>query len=136
MQLNAYLNFPGTCKEAFTLYQQILGGTITSMMTHGDSPMAAQVGADWGSKIMHARLEVGDAVIMGSDAPPDRFDAPKGFAVSLSTEDVAKADRIFAALAEGGVTQMPIQETFWALRFGMLVDRFGIPWMVNVHKPM
>ena len=84
---------------------------------------------------MHARLVVGDRVLMGSDVPPDHHDKPQGFSVSLGIDTPAEAERIFRALAEGGTVQMPLQETFWALRFGTLVDRFGIPWMVNCERP-
>ena len=84
---------------------------------------------------MHARLVVGDKVLMGSDAPPEHYEGPKGFSVSLTINDLADAERIFHALAENGTVRMPLQETFWAVRFGMLVDRFGIPWMVNCERP-
>jgi PhnB protein len=96
--------------------------------------METQVPADWLNKIMHARLEVGDEALMGSDAPPDRYQRPRGITVSLQTNDPAEAERIFSALAEGGTVNMPLQETFWAIRFGMLVDRYGIPWMVNCEQ--
>jgi len=104
------------------------------MMNHGESPMAGDVPVDWQKKIMHARMTVGEAVLMGADAPPDRYDAPKGFSVSLGIDTPAEAERIFNALAAGGTVQMPIQPTFWAERFGMVVDRFDIPWMVNCEK--
>jgi PhnB protein len=80
---------------------------------------------------MHVRLEVGDSVLMGSDAPPDRYKPPQGFSVNIAVEKPEEAERIFHALAEGGNVGMPLQQTFWAARFGMVVDRFGIPWMVN-----
>ena len=134
MQLNAYLNFNGQCEEAFRFYERLLGGKIEMMMSFGDSPMADQVPAEWRKKVMHARLVVGANTIMGSDAPPDRFQKPQGFSVSLSVEKPAEAERMFAALAEKGNVQMPIQETFWALRFGSVTDRFGIPWMVNCER--
>jgi len=134
MQLNAYLNFNGQCEEAFRFYERLLGGKIEMMMSFGDSPMADQVPAEWRKKVMHARLVVGGNTIMGSDAPPDRFQKPQGFSVSLSVEKPAEAERMFAALAEKGNVQMPIQETFWALRFGSVTDRFGIPWMVNCER--
>ena len=86
------------------------------------------------NKILHARLIVGSDALMGSDAPPDRYDAPKSFSVSLQIDDPADAERIFHELAENGIVQLPIQQTFWAERFGMLVDQFGIPWMVNCGK--
>ena len=135
MQLNPYLIFNGQCEAAFKFYEQCLGGKIEFMLTHGDSPMAQQTPAGWRDKIMHARLVVGDKVLMGSDAPPERYEGPKGFSVSLGIDQPAQAERIFNALAENGTVQMPLQETFWALRFGTLVDRFGIPWMVNCERP-
>lgn len=135
MQLNPYLTFNGQCEAAFKFYERCLGGKIEMLLTHGESPMAEQTPPEWRSKIMHARLVVGDKVLMGSDAPPDRFEQPKGFSVSLSVDAPAEAERIFQALAQNGAVQMPIQETFWAVRFGMVVDRFGIPWMVNCERP-
>lgn len=134
MHLNSYLNFKGECETAFKFYEKCLGGKIVGMMTHGDSPMAGQVPPDWAKEIMHARLVVGDQALMGSDAPPDRYQAPQGFYVSISVPTPADADRVFNALAEKGAVQMPIQKTFWSARFGMLVDRFGIPWMVNCEQ--
>ncbi len=135
MQINAYLVFDGQCKEAFTFYEQVLGGTLETMQPHGDSPMAEQTPPEWRDRILHARLVVGDQVLMGSDSPPNQYDTPKSFSVSVTVNDPAQADRIFQALAEGGSVQMPIQETFWASRFGMLTDRFGVPWMVNCDHP-
>ena len=83
---------------------------------------------------MHARLSVGDNVLMGSNAPPDRSEPMKGFTVTLGIDDPHDAERVFHALSENGTVQMRIQETFWAVRFGMLVDRFGTPWMINCEK--
>jgi PhnB protein len=105
------------------------------MLPHEGTPAADHVPAEWRSKIMHAKLAVGDMVLMGSDAPPGRFDKPKGFSVTLGLSDPAEAERIFAALAENGTVQMPLEQTFWAARFGMCVDRFGIPWMINCEQP-
>jgi PhnB protein len=131
MQLNPYLLFNGQCEAAFKFYERCLGGRLELMLTHGESPMAPQVPPEWRNKIMHARLVVGDKVLMGSDAPPDHYEEPKGFSVSLGIDDPADAGRIFDAMAEKGTVRMPLQKTFWALRFGMLVDQFGIPWMIN-----
>jgi PhnB protein len=133
MNLYAYLNFDGNCAEAFTFYAELLGGTIEIMQTHADSPMAEHVPADWGNKILHARMTVADTVLMASDAG-DRYEKPQGFAISLSLASAEEAERVFKGLAEGGTVQMDLQETFWAVRFGMLVDRFGIPWMINCDK--
>lgn len=135
MQLNPYLMFNGQCEAAFKFYERCLGGKIEMMLTFGESPTTEPIPPEWRSKVMHARLVVGDKVLMGSDAPPDRYEGPKGFSVSLSVDDPAEAERIFHALEENGTVRMPLQETFWAVRFGMLVDRFGIPWMVNCERP-
>ena len=135
MQLNPYLTFNGQCEAAFKFYEQCLGGKIEAMMPHAGTPAEEHVPVEWRDKIMHARLAVGDGVLMGSDAPPERYEKPRGFSVSLQVKDPAQAERAFHALAEGGAVQMPIQPTFWAARFGMLVDRFGTPWMINCDKP-
>ncbi len=134
MQLNSYLHFNGDCEAAFKFYEQCLGGKIETMIPHEGTPIADQVPAEWRSKIMHARLVVGDQVLMGMDAPPDRYQKPRGFTVNIGVTDSAEAERIFRALAENGMVTMAIGETFWAVRFGMLTDRFGIPWMVNCEK--
>ena len=131
MQLNPHLSFNGQCQEAFTFYQQCLGGNIQTMMTHGDSPIADQVPSEWRGKILHATLIVGKTALMGADVPPDSYKEPRGFSITIQINDPADAERIFRALSEGGTVTMPLQETFWAAGFGMVVDRFGIPWMVN-----
>ena len=134
MQLNPYLLFNGKCEAAFKFYEKCLGGKITTMMPHEGSPAAAHVSAEWLPKILHARLEVGDAVLMASDAPPGRQEKPQGFSVNIGVKDPAEAERIFHALSQGAAVTMPLAETFWAARFGMLTDRFGIPWMLNCEK--
>lgn len=134
MQLNPYLSFNGQCEAAFKFYERCLDGKIVAMMTYEGSPMEGQTPPKWRKKIMHARLMVGDEVLMGSDAPPERYEAAKGFSVTLGIENPADAERIFQALAQNGSVQMPIQETFWATRFGMLIDQFGTPWMINCEK--
>lgn len=131
MRINPYLSFDGQCEAAFNLYADVLGGTIEAMITHEGTPAEEHVPADWRGKIMHARLVVGNDVLMGSDSPPQFREEPKGFHVSLNIPDAGEAERVFHALAESGTVRMPLQQTFWATRFGMLVDRFGIPWMVN-----
>lgn len=130
MKLQTYLNFDGRCAEAFRFYETLLGGQL-EMMTHGDSPVADQVAPEWKDAILHARLVVGDAVLMGSDVPPGWYQAPRSVYVSLSVADPAEAERIYQALAEGAAVHMPMQETFWSPRFGTLTDRFGTPWMIN-----
>jgi PhnB protein len=135
MQLNPYLTYNGTCEAAFRLYERCLGGKIVAMIPHEGSPMADRVPPEWRNKIMHARLVVGDEVLMGSDAPPEHYQEPKGFSVTLGIDNPTEAERVFNALSENGTVKMPLQQTFWAVRFGMLVDRFGIPWMINCEKP-
>jgi PhnB protein len=103
------------------------------MVTHGETPMAKHVSPEWQTKIVHARLLVGQTPSMGSDAPPEHYQEMKGFSVSLGIDDPA-AGGVFHALAEKGTAEMPIQKTFRALRFGMLVDRFGTPWMINCEE--
>ena len=134
MQLNPYLFFDGQCEAAFKFYEQCLGGKIVAMFSHAGTPAEEQVPANWRDKIIHARMLVGDEALMGSDAPPEHYEQTKGFSVSLSIDDPAQAERVFNALAEKGTVKMPFQRTFWAVGFGMLVDRFGIPWMINCEK--
>ena len=134
MELNPYLNFNGNCAEAFRFYERCLGGRIVMLQTHGESPMKDQVPADWRDKVIHARLIVGGKALMGSDAPPTSYTSPQGIYVSISLDAPTDAERAFHALAEGGKVSMPFQKTFWSAGFGMLVDQFGIPWMVNCEQ--
>jgi PhnB protein len=134
LQPQLSLAFNGQCEAAFRLYERSLGGTITFMMTWSESPQAGQAPPGWAAKIYHATLKIGDAVIMGNDLP-DQVEPPRGFAIILQTDDVAAAERVFQALSEGGTIGMPLQETFWALRFASWVDRFGIPWSINCERP-
>ncbi|HLH23943.1 MAG TPA: VOC family protein [Chloroflexota bacterium] len=135
MQINPYLNFDGQCAEAFRFYEQALGGTIEVLMTHGESPIAGEVPPGWHDRVLHARLTVGDTVLMGSDSPPEHYQKPAGVYVSLQVDEPTEARRIFGVLAENGAVIMPFAPTFWAAGgFGMLVDRFGIPWMVNCER--
>lgn len=131
MQFVPYLSFNGTCEEAFKFYEQALGGELQSMFRYGGSPMQDRVPSEWHQKVMHTALKVADGVLMGADAPPPYFTQPGGFSVSISFKDPAEADSKFQALGSGAKIMMPIQQTFWARRFGMLVDRFGTPWMVS-----
>jgi PhnB protein len=142
MHLNPYLLFNGQCEAAFRFYEKCLGGKIEMLMTHRQSPMADQVSSDWLDKIIHVRLNVGNTLLlnvgntllMGSDAPPERYEGSKGFSVSLIVDSPAEAESTFHALAENGTVQMPLQQTFWAERFGMLIDQFGISWMINCER--
>lgn len=131
MNIVPYLWFNGTCAEAFHFYEKALGGKIVDMLPHRGAPMSADFPADWQDKIMHASLKVGDAVLMGSDIPPAHYTPAQGLSVSLHVKTAEEAERVFAALAAGGTITMPMEKTFWTERFGMLVDRFGTPWMIN-----
>ena len=135
MRLNPHLTFNGECEAAFEFYEQCLGGKIVMMMTYGDSSLAEQAPPDWRNKIVHATFALGDRILQGADALPEHYQKPQGFSVVLQLGDAAEADRIFKALSEGGTVQVPLQESFWALRFGMLVDQFDTPWMINCGKP-
>ena len=134
MQINPYLNFNGQCEAAFKFYERVLGGKITFTMTWGEMPGANQFPPESHKLIMHASLSVGDEVLMGADAPPGRYHQPEGINVSLHFKDVAESERIFNALAENGTVQMPFEKTFWSPGFGMCVDQFGIPWMINSEQ--
>lgn len=133
MELTPYLNFNGDCAEAFRFYERVLGGKIVMMQTHGESPMKDQTPPDWRDKVLHARLIVDGKFLMGSDAPPEGYVAPQGLFVSVSVTSPADGERIFKALADGGKVNMPFQKTFWSPGFGMAIDRFGTPWMVNTE---
>lgn len=128
--MHAYLNFDGTCAEAFQFYAKLLGGRVEEMVT-ADAMPEMGLEESWGDRLLHARLVVGDSVILASDSPSGQHVPAAGMQVSIHVEDTAEAERIFHSLAEGGQVTMPIAETPWSPRFGMLVDRFGTPWMVN-----
>ncbi len=135
MQWNPYLAFDGQCADAFKFYERCLGGKIAIMLSYGDSPHGEHVQPADRSKIMHARLLVGNQILMGADTPPGRpYEGVKGCTVALQIDTPEEADKIFNALAENGTVMMPLEETFWARRFGMLTDQFGVPWMVNCEK--
>ena len=136
METSPHLHFKGNCEEALRFYAESLGGRIVFKMTFGEAPDAQMAPAGWRDKIAHARLDLGNQVILGCDASPDRYHAPQGFNLMASVETSTDAERIFKALSRDGTVDMPFQETFWAHRFGMCTDRFGIPWMVNCPKPL
>ena len=134
MHANTYLRFAGDCEEAFKYYARVCGGAVETMSTYSDTPAAAQMPPDWLGKIIHATLRLGDTIIMGADAPPSFYSKPQGFALTLSVDSPAEAERIFAAFSEGGASSMPMAPTFFAERFGMVVDRFGTPWIVICER--
>jgi PhnB protein len=130
----AHLHFKGNCREAFEAYAALFGGKIVFAMTYGETPEAAQFSADARGRIAHARVDLGDQFLLGCDPPAERYQAPQGFNVMADIAPSKEAERVFNALADGGTILMPFQQTFWAYRFGMCNDRFGIPWMVNCEK--
>ena len=131
--MNPYLSFPnGDCKAAFAHYQAVLGAKCVFISTWAESPMADQAPGGDGSKIMHATLQFPDgSILMGADCPPEYATPLGGFSLSVPARDVAEAEALFAGLSEGGTVTMPLEKTFWAERFGMCTDRFGVSWMVN-----
>jgi PhnB protein len=132
MQLITHLNFNGNCEAAFKFYAETLKGKITFLMKQGESPLGDKVPAAMKDKIMHATLEVpGGGVLMGADHPHEKKVSPTGFCVSVQLQDAAEAEGIFKELSEGGQVQMAFQKTFWSPGFGMCIDRFEVPWMVN-----
>ncbi len=130
MQTNIYLNFLGNCEEAFKFYEKALGGKIEMFQTYADAPPGMPIPEEMKKKVIHARIRIGDTQIFGSDAPPDRAGKMGGFSVTLTIDDAAQAEKAFNAIAAGGQTHMPLSESFFAKRFGMAVDKFGVPWMV------
>jgi PhnB protein len=129
--LNPYLFYSGNCEAAFKYYEKVLGGKIEMMLRSDEAPESMPAPAGWEKKIMHARMTVNGAVLMASDSPPEHFHRPQGFSVSLSVSDPADAEKKFNALCEGGTVTMPFSKTFFSKGFGMAIDQFGIPWMVN-----
>jgi PhnB protein len=135
VQLYPNLSFDGQCEAAFKFYEECLRGTITFLMTYENTPMDLNAPADWRKKVSHATFALGDLMFSGSDVLPGQYQRPQGFALQFNLSDPAEAERIFQALSDNGTVQSPMQETFWAARFGVVVDRFGIPWVINCEKP-
>jgi PhnB protein len=136
MKLTTYLNYGGNCGQAFRFYEQHLGGKITEMATYGQMPDAPNVSPEMKDAILHARLTIGGTEIMGSDVSPGRFQPMRSVYLALSAGSTGEAERIYGLLSEGGEIFMPMQETFFAFRFGMLRDKFGTSWMIIHERPM
>jgi len=131
MQVSPYLSFRGDCEAAFTFYERCLGAQKGAMFRYAGSPMADSVPTDWADKIMHGSVTVGGQTLMAADVSPEQYEAPKGFSLSLQIEKAPDAERIFRDLSDGGRIVMPLEKTFWAERFGVVVDPFGIQWLIN-----
>jgi PhnB protein len=132
MKLDIYVNYKGTCEDAFRFYEQHLGGKVVFMMRHGEQPGPSNVPADWKGKVLHARLELGGAVLLGADIP--NAEPMRSAYISLTVDSDAEADRIYGLLAEGGQVFMKMEENFFATRFAMLRDRFGTSWMLTRRR--
>ena len=130
-RLNAYLSFKGDCEAAFRAYAQCFGGTVGELFRYGGSPMEDQVPPDWANKVMHGSVTICGQVLMGADTVPAQYEAPRGISLALHIKGAAEAERIFDELAVDGTNVVPMEKTFWAERFGVVVDRFGITWSIN-----
>ena len=136
MKVDIYLNFGGNCREAFEFYAEHLGAKVTSIATNAQAPGGGAGGPDWGEKVLHARIEIGGAVVMGADIPSPPFEPIRSAYLSMSVDTIEEAERMYALLSEGGQVYMKMEETFFAHRFAMLRDRFGTSWMILNEKPM
>ncbi|MDB5503354.1 MAG: Glyoxalase/bleomycin resistance protein/dioxygenase [Tardiphaga sp.] len=131
MQINPYVHYNGNCEEALNFYVKAIGAKIDVLMHVEGSPAAAHMPPEMAKKVLHSQFSIDGEVVMASDAAPEYFRQPQGFSISLNMEDPAEGEKIFHALADGGTVLMPFGATFWSKGFGMCVDKFGIPWMVN-----
>lgn len=136
MKTHAYLNFGGNCAEAFKFYEQHLGGKVSMLMTFGQSPDQSNVRSEDRDRVLYAQIELGGTHIKASDVPADRFQPIRSVYLTLEVSSDAEAERIYALLSEGGEVYMPMQETFFATRFGQFRDKFGVSWMVIHERPM
>jgi PhnB protein len=134
MNMAPYLSFKGDCEAAFRFYQATFNGTLGELFRYAGSPMEKDVPADWGDKIMHGSVTILGHTLMGADNPPDKYERPQGFSLALNLADAQEAERIYRALSDGGKVIVPLAKTFWAERFGMVIDRFGAPWAINCES--
>jgi len=135
MKIHPYLNYGGNCAEAFRFYEEHLGGKILAMMTHESMPLPPGSPAGWEKAILFARMSIGETLLMGNDVPPERFEPMRSAYLSLSVDTAEEAERIYALLSEEAAIFMKMEETFFAVRFAMLRDRFGTSWMIISERP-
>jgi PhnB protein len=135
MKLNTFLNYGGNCEQALRFYEQHLGGTITMLMRRAEQPDQPVTWPGWEASIQYASMSLGETELMASDVPPDRFQPMRSVYLTLTVDSPAEAERLWAVLSEGGQIFMPIEETFFALRFGQLRDKFGTSWMILCPRP-
>ena len=134
MKMNTYVNFSGSCAEAFRYYEKHLGAKVGTMMTHGQSPDQSRVKPEWKDAVLHARISIGDIELWAADIP--NAEPMRSAYLTLRMDSNIEAERVFAALSDGGRVLMPIEETFFAFRFGQLQDQFGINWMILHERPL
>jgi PhnB protein len=134
LEVAAYLSFKGDCEAAFKCYEEVLGAKLGLFFRYADSPMADVVPEGWETKVMHGSVRIDGKLLEGADVPPERYERPQGFSLSLNVKSVEDAERVFESLRSGGEVRYPIAKTFWSERFGMVIDRFGIPWMINCER--
>jgi PhnB protein len=132
MNLQPYLSFDGRCDEAIDFYKRALGAEVQMLLRWKDSPDPSMCQPGTENKVMHSQIRIGDTVVMASDGRNGGKPNFQGFSLSLTVSDEAEAERLFTALGDGGQVQMPLQKTFFSPRFGMVADRFGVPWMIFV----
>ena len=130
MKINSHLTFNGNCREAFEFYESLLGGSLT-MTSFGESPAANHVPEDWKNRIVHATLSLDESEIAGADVPPAEYKKPEGFYLLIEPEDPKKAEFLFSALSADGQIKIPLQEMFWSVCYGSLIDKFGTPWEIS-----
>ena len=134
MKMNTYVNFDGKCAEAFRYYEKHLGAKIGMMMTHGQAPDQTRINPDWRDAVLHARISIGGTELMGADIP--HAEPMRSAYLTLGMESDSEAERVFSVLSDGGKVLMPMEETFFASRFGQVRDRFGMNWMIVHERPM
>jgi PhnB protein len=135
MSFSVHLIFDGQCEKAFRFYEECFGAKIITMLKCSESSAASQAPPDAADGILHATLKLGDSYVFGADAFPGKYEKPQGFFVLFSVGDSKEAEQTFQKLADGGNVTMPLQETFWAKRYGVVTDKYGVPWEVNTSKP-
>ena len=128
------LSFDGDCEAAFRFYERCFNGKIEFLLRWGESPMAKDAPPEWSDKILHARIVIGDTALLAADSLPGTYEPSQGFSLLLSLDDAGDTERLFRELSENGTVLMPLQETFWAHRFGVVRDQFGIAWTINYEK--
>jgi PhnB protein len=131
MHVIPLLNYAGQCEAAFEFYQVCFGAKLGPMFRYAGTPLLDQVPAGWDDKVMHANITIGDLLLQGGDVAPEQYEEPKGFSLSIQLSDTSEAERIFQMLATEGTVVMPLAKTFWAERFGIVVDPWGVRWLIN-----